>query len=337
MTVRNRLTLVALAAGLVWIAAGNPALAGDADYKGFYVALDAAITQPNSLDHHYANHVNYSPTPETMELLVLDSDSDFTGKLIFGYGFGEMGKLQISWWGFDNEDSLDNTLVGGVYPTIFGYGMSDGQYPYNGTTGVTFSTSAQVQAETIDIDYIRSFEPGKKMTIGLLAGLRIASWEEDQAFEADDNYYPGVDYRQGKHFESDAIGLKLGTVLEWGFTEHFSMVGSAVWSFMQADTEGTSFSAFSPSGTPDDEFLAEDDNIRAEIRDYDVRAQWEYDNFQWWVGYQVSTWEGMVTDPLTQNEGGHFAIGPASNRGRDNVAFNSLHVGVAFKFGGGKK
>jgi len=330
---------MALVAGMMWIAAGNPVLAGDADYKGFYISLDAAITQPNSLDHHYANHVVFSTTPETMELLVLDDDSDFTGKLTFGYGFGEMGKLQISWWGFDNEDSLDNTLVGGVYPTIFGYGMSDGLYPYNSTYGVKFSTSAKVQADTLDIDYIRSFEPGKKVTIGLLAGLRIASWEEDQSFEADEDsvYYPGTDYTQGKHFESDAIGMKLGTNLEWGFTEHFALVGSAVWSFMQADTEGESFSTSgTPSDPPDDVFSAEDNNIRAEIRDYDLRAQWEYDKFEWWVGYQVSTWEGMVTDPLTQNEGGHFAIGPASNRGRDNIAFNSLHAGVTFKFGGGK-
>ncbi|HEU5179661.1 MAG TPA: Lpg1974 family pore-forming outer membrane protein [Candidatus Polarisedimenticolia bacterium] len=322
-----------LAVGLLTLSFGlSPALADDTDFKGFYVALDLGMTQPTSLDQHYANHVVFGTTT-TMDRLVLDNDSDFTAKITFGYGFGEMGKLQVSWWGFDNEDKEENTLLGGVYPTIFGYGNSGGMYIYN-PAGVTFSTTGKVQADTIDIDYIRSFEPGKKVTIGWLAGLRVASYEEDQTFEGADNY--GNYYRQGKHFESDALGFKLGAKVKWGFTEHFGMAGSATWSFLMADTEGNSFQSFAQSGPADDEFTGSDDNIRGEIRDYDLKAVWSYGALDFWVGYAMSNWDGLVTDPIPQNEGGHFAIGPADNRGRDSIAFNSLHAGVAFKFGGGK-
>lgn len=322
-----------LAVGLLTFSFGlSPALADDADFKGFYVGLDLGLTQPTSLDQHYANHVNLATT---MERLTIDNDSDLTAKITFGYGFGEMGKLQISWWGFDNEDEVEQNLVGGVYPTIFGYGYnSGGMYIYNGTTGVAVKAKGKVQADTIDIDYIRSFEPGKKVTIGWLAGLRVASYEEDQTFEGADGY--GYYYTQGKHFESDALGLKLGAKVKWGFTEHFGMAGSATWSFLMADTEGDSFQTFATSGPPDDSATAKDDNIRGEIRDYDLKAVWTYGSLDFWVGYAMSNWDGMVVDPLPANEGGHFAIGPTDERHRDSIAFNSLHAGVAFKFGGGK-
>jgi hypothetical protein len=325
-----------LAVGLLALSTGlSPALAADSDFKGFYVGLDLGLTQPTSLDQHYANYVDFAATPATMERLVIDNDSDLTFKISFGYGFGEMGKLQISWWGFDNEDSVDQSLVGGVYPTIFGYGYnSGGMYIYNGTTGVDVQAKGKVQASTIDIDYIRSFEPGKKVTIGWLAGLRVASYEEDQTFEANDGY--GYYYNQAKHWESDGIGLKLGAKVKWGFTEHFGMAGSATWSFLQADTEGNSSQTFGTGGTPDDAAKASDDNIRGEIRDYDLKAVWSYGALDFWVGYSMSNWDGLVADPLPANDGGHFAIGPVDERGRDSISFNSLHAGVAFKFGGGK-
>jgi hypothetical protein len=330
---RSALCGGAILAALVLAAGVTPARAADPDFKGFFVALDLANTQPNSLDHHYANHVNWAATPIAVERLVLDNDADFTGKITVGYGFGNKGKLSVSWWGFDNEDSFEDTLPSGLYPTIFGYGPSGGMYAYN-PAGVSFSTSAKVQASTFDIDYVRSFSPAEKMTIGWLAGLRMASWEEDQAFDGADGY--GNYYSQGKHFESDGMGFRLGAKLQWGFTEHFGMGGSAAWSFLQADTEGNSFQRFAASGTPDDTNEASDDNVRGEIRDYDLKAIWSYGALDFWVGYSMSNWDGMPTDPVPGNEGGHFAAGPISHRSRDEVSFNSLHAGVAWKFGGGK-
>ena len=55
-----------------------------------------------------------------MDLLVLDSDTDFTGKFTFGYGFGQMGKLQISWWGFDNQDDIVFVPLETGYSKLFG-------------------------------------------------------------------------------------------------------------------------------------------------------------------------------------------------------------------------
>lgn len=316
------------------VAASSPARAASVDDKGWFVFLDLANSQPTSLDQHFANHLDATGTTSSTELLVIDNDADLTFKFGGGYGFGNgNGSLRVSYWSFDNDDEQSGSVNGGLYPTIFGYGFNGGgMYLYN-AAGVTYSATSSTKASTIDVDYLREIVGGKKASLSWLAGLRVASWEEDQAFEGND----GALYFQDKHFESDGFGFRVGAGAEFQFTEHFGMKSSLVFSFLQADTEGDSSQTFGAGGPPDDAMKASDDNVKAEMRDFDVKAVWTYGAMSYWIGYETYNWDGMVTDPVTQNEGGHYAIGPASNRARDSVAFNSLHAGVAFKFGGGKK
>jgi len=327
---------VVLAALAMVLAAAPARAAGDEDYKGWYIGLDLALTQPNSLDQHYANYIEWpgGTVPDRIERLVMDNDADLTGTLKFGYGFGNgNGALQVSFWGFDNEDTIEDSLPGSVYPSLFGYGYYGGAYLYN-SAGVDFRAKAKTKASTFDVDYLRSYAVGKKTTVTWLAGLRSATFEQIQDFAGTDDggYYV---YTQHKNFKSTALGLRLGAAVNFGFTEHFSLAGSTVFSFLQADTEGDS-NQYIPYYDVYETNHGEDDNVRGEIREYDLKAVWTYGHMDYFVGYSMSNWDGMVVDPVPANEGGYLALGSMASRGRSSIAFNSLHAGVTFKFGGGK-
>ena len=320
---------VFIATALLLLVASSTANAAD-DYKGWFGYLDLATTQPTSLDHHFANHVDFSGPTTVKTRLTMDDDSDTTFRVGVGYSFGGgLGALKVSYWSFDNDQTENGSLNGGVYPTIFGYGSSFGGFYVYGTP-VTFVTGSDVKASTIDLDYVRPISQGDKVSLHWLAGLRVASWEEDQAFLGNDGSY---DYLQVKSFESDGIGFRVGAGADFKFTDHFSIKSSMVFSFLQADTEGSSSQTFDNGATPDDANQAEDDNIRGEIRDFDVKAVWSYGSFDYWFGYSVASWDGMVADPVPGNDGGHFALGGGDPRSRDSVGFNSIHGGVAWRFG----
>jgi len=318
---------VAVIAILAMLAIATPASAAGKDFKGWFVALDLATTQPNSLDQHFANHFDF--TVPTQERLVLDNDSDFTYRASIGYSWGSsLGSLKVSYWSFDNDDEMTDTLTGGgVYPTIFGYGYYGGMYVYN-PAGVDFTATGKVQASSIDLDYVRPIATGEKATLSWLAGLRVASYEEDQTFTG----FDGVGtYYQAKHFESDGMGLRVGAAAEFGFTNHFSLVSSAVFSFLQADTEGISAQLFPGGATESNQ--ATDDNLRGEMRDFDVKAVWSYGPIDYWLGYSMSSWDGLVADPVPALGGGFLGIGSADARSRDDISFNSLHAGIKWRFG----
>ena len=315
------------------LAFATPASAADQDYKGWFVALDLATTQPNSLDQHFANHIDSTQAPSPVERLVIDNSTDFTYRASVGYSWGgSLGSLKVSYWSFDNEDKMTDTLAGYVNPTIFGYGYNGGAMYVYDAAGVNFTATSKVKASTTDLDYIRPIATSEKTTLSWLAGLRVASYQEDQGFVGVDQY--AVSYYQDKHFESNGVGLRVGAAAEFGFTPHFGLVSSAVFSFLQADLEGHSSQQFGAAGTPET-MHAKDNNIRGEMRDFDVKAVWSYGSLDYWLGFSTSSWDGMVADPVPGLAGAPFSfgIGPTESRSRDNVSFNSLHAGVKWRFG----
>ena len=321
---------VAVVAVFAMLAFATPASAAGEDFKGWFVALDLATTQPNSLDQHFANHIDTTQTPAPVERLVIDNKTDFTYRASAGYSWGgSLGSLKVSYWSFDNDDKMTDTLAGYVNPTIFGFGFNStyAMYVYN-AAGVNFTATSKVKATSTDLDYVRPIATSEKNTLSWLAGLRVASYEEDQGFVGFDgtNYY-----YQNKHFKSNGVGLRVGAAAEFGFTDHFSLVSSAVFSFLQADLKGNSSQQFPPPGVTETAH-AKDNNIRGEMRDFDVKAVWSYGAIDYWLGLSTSSWSGLVSDPVPA-VGGFFGSGSSEPRGRDNISFNSLHAGVKWKFG----
>jgi hypothetical protein len=316
----------------VILAAAAPAAAASKDYEGFFGELDVALTQPNSLDQHFADSLIFTGGGADYTRHVLDNDDDSTFRIQFGYSFGKgLGSIRASYWSFENDDAQVMSIPGGVYPTIFGssyYTGGAGYYPvsyyslYN-AAGVSVIAASKVKASTFDVDYIGPMVGGGKVSVNWLAGLRSATYEEDQSFSGDDGTYY-ID--QGKHFESDALGVRVGARARFDLSKRFRLEGELALSLLQADTKGDSFQIVSQAGILDTNH-GEDNNVRGEIRDLDVRGVWDAGPFDFYVGYMVSAWDGLVTDPVA---------GPAgfvSTSGRDSISFNSWHGGVIWRFG----
>jgi hypothetical protein len=323
---------VALVATMAVAAA--PALAADPSYEGWFLALDAAMTQTTGLDQHYATA--YDPATGGQELLILDNDAGFSGQAGIGYKWGELGALTLSYWSFDNDDNtsaVENTRV--IYPTVFGgYGANNS--PYGGTYGlgvgysfpVNYSVTSSVKASTIDLEYSRPVQVGERVTISWIAGLRSVTFEEDLGFSGDDS--AGYYYIQDRHIKSDGYGIKVGALFGFGLTEHFNLQGLLAFSLLQGSTDAvttqTAVGGF-------DDLTVSNDNIRGEIRDYDLRAMWSWKTVDAYFGYGGSTWDGLAADPT----GDMNNLGATKSDGHDrsSIGFNSFHAGVVFRFGGG--
>jgi hypothetical protein len=334
---RTRLAGAAFSILVVLAVSAPNAAAADKDFKGWFAALDLALTQPNSLDQHFGDSINAAnPSATKMSRLVLKNDSDGTLRASVGYGFGlGFGSLQASYWSFDNEDSTSGSFTGVIAPAIFGYGYNGAMYVLN----PTFTAGSKVKATTVDLDYVRPMDAGEQFTVKWLAGLRVATYEEDQAWQATSGT-TSYTYRQGKHMESDAIGLKVGASALFDFTRHFSVEGGMAFSFLQGSNKGRSFQTFVDRasfvcGTPpcSDFDESKDDRTRGEIRDFDLKAVWTVGDLEYYVGYSASFWDGLVKDPVPA--GGNFFVSPGSEGpSRDGISFNSLHGGIVWRFAG---
>ena len=321
-----RMTLAGVAA-LISMAFATPALAADEEYRGWFAALDFASTQPESLDQHFANHVDKAATPINDERLVIDNKTGNTYRAAVGYGFGKgLGSLRVSYWTFDHDDKMTGTVAGYLSPTLFGFGYNY-VYLYN-AAGVDFTATSKVKAHAADLDYVRTLVTGEKSSLSWLAGLRVASYEEDQGFEGLDGIH---DYAQAKHLKSNGVGPRVGAIANFGFTKHFSLESSVVMSFLQSDTKGDASLDIISSATRQTR-EAKDDHIRGQIMDFDARAVWSYGPVDYYLGYSMSSWSGMVTDPVPANGGPFFSIGPTADRGRDNISFNSIEGGIIVRF-----
>lgn len=316
------------------LAFSAPATAGDHNYKGWYGNLDLALTQPNSLDQNFASHTNFNKTPIETERLVMDNDDDLTFRVDIGYSWGTKGKLQVSYWQFDNDDNESGKKFGELNPNIVGYSAYYGQYLYDDNTGVKFEAASSVKASTWDVDYIRPIAAGDKFTVSWLAGLRVASYEETQEFRGEETYYGDI-YQQEKHIDADAAGFRVGATAEFAFTKKFSMEASAAFSFLQAETDGTAkLSDDAGVFNNGEKITGNDNNIKGEIRDFGLKAVWDVGPVDIYVGYSASNWDGLVVDPITTG----VAVPNAVNqRSRDNISFTSWNVGARWQFSQGKK
>jgi len=329
-SIRARATLFGAALAATMAIAAAPALAADPSYQGWFLALDAAMTQPTGLDQHYATALD--PTTGGQELLYLDNDAGFSGQAGIGYKWGELGGLALSYWSFDNDDDLsavENSRY--IYPTVFGgyafnnlgtYGLGSGSY-----LPVNYSATSSVKASTIDLEYSRPMQAGERVTINWIAGLRSVTFEEDLGFSGNDT--SGYYYIQNRHIESDAYGIKVGALFDFGITQHFSLQGMMAFSFLQGNTDAVTTQ--NAAGTLDS-LTANNDNIRGEIRDYDLRAMWSWKSFDAYFGYGGSTWDGLVADPT--GEMVNFPVTKSDGQDRSSIGFNSFHAGVVFRFGG---
>ncbi len=321
-------------AALAILSIATPARAADADVQGWFAALDLASTQPNSLDEQYA--VTIDPDTGFAERQNLENETHFSWRGSVGYTFGRgLGSLQVSYWTFDNDQSLTKTFGDAVYPSLFGFGPSLMTYIYFNDPPTDVTATSSVKARTIDVDYVRPLVVGDVLTVNWITGLRSATFEEDRGFEAIHNTDINATVCpclivQNRHIKTTAAGIRFGVGTVFGFSKHFSLEGSLAVSFLQAKVDALAAQELVGSSvTVTDSLEGSSSRVRGEIRDYDARAVWTYGRLKYYLGYGGSTWDGLVADPIS----GFEDVIPFAQRSRDSVAFNSVHAGIVFRFG----
>ncbi|MFQ5700632.1 MAG: Lpg1974 family pore-forming outer membrane protein [Acidobacteriota bacterium] len=299
----------------------RPLTAQGAD-SGWFITLDAALTQPN-VDQEYAVQTDTTGFPVRNTRHTFDSDIDTSFRAGFGYGFGAgRGTLRVTYWEFDNTDGESKNLKGMIEPLVFGEGYYSPFYYLSSASGVSTEFTSDIDAITIDVDYLRSMTAGRRMRVNWLLGFRVASYDETQTFTGSDAFYV---LKQEKELESDAFGVRVGAEAQFNLGRYFMLTGGLTASILQADTNGAAVQQFFDTAgglVVAETNEANDDNLRAQILDIDVRAVWKLRYFDVFLGYQGSTWDGLVEDPLPS----------ANGTERDTVSFNSIHAGITWRF-----
>jgi len=327
---------------LLILTAATPAAAASSDeVKGWIVGLDLALTQPGGFDQEFAFQTDLAASPVQGRRHILDNDAKATTRLSAGYNFGlGLGSLEVSYWGFDNDDSRSDLMSGEVFPTVFGYGYYNFTTPYlSSPYGVRTQAKSHVQATSLDVDYSRALDVGDNFTFRWLAGLRSVSFEEEVQFDgsATDSYGYGYSITQKRHMDSDAFGVKVGGRGAFGFTKRFTLEGGLALSLLQADAKGDSSQTIDFSNPdPDLSFAvsernrAEGESGRGQILDLDLRGTWTEGPLSVYLGYSASSWEGLVRDP---NPPRSTVYPTVAGRSRDSVSFNNWNVGIIYRFG----
>ena len=325
-------------AALLALAATPAAAAGD-EVKGWILGLDLALTQPGGLDQEYAFEGSILTTPIQGRRHLLDNDPKATTRISAGYNFGlDLGSLEVSYWGFDNDDGRSGVMSGEVYPTVFGYAYYGFTSAYlSSPYGVKTRAESSVQATSLDVDYSRALDVGSNFTFRWLAGLRSVTFEEEVTFEgsATDSYGYGYSITQKRHVDSSAFGVKVGGRGSFGFTKRFSLEGGLAVSLLQANVKGDSRQTIDFSD-PVDPFTvswqnrADVDSGRGQILDLDLKGIWTEGPLSVYLGYSASSWEGLVRDPNPPRSTVYPLI---AGRGRDSVSFTGFNVGIIYRFG----
>jgi len=331
-----------LALGL--LAAPTPAAAQSSDFKGWLAALDVALTENDGHDNHIATVSDGNLFPPRTERIVLDSDSDVSWRGAVGYDFGlDLGRVQVSYWTFENDNSENFSRTGFVAPSLFGYGfygymlMCNTYYgTCDSTLPVVFSGGSSVKASTWDLDYSRTVEMGDRVSLKWLAGLRTARFEQEQSFEGFEGTYT---YRQARSWDADAFGIRVGAAGNFNFTEHFRLGAGASWSQLQAETVGRSSQTFVDGGfacgfPPCTEIsVGRDDGLHGSILDLELKGVWSAGPVDISLGFSSSTWDGFVGNPVPAN--GFLFTSESSTQ--ESVGFTSFEVGVLWRIGGSRR
>jgi len=324
------------------LATVTPASAASNDFRGFLLALDLALTQPEGLDSHIATVSNGTGSPPTTERIVMDNDSDITWGASIGYSFGlDLGQVQVSYWSFDDDNQESFNKAGFTAPALFGYGFYGYMLLCNTSLGgcdpslpLTFKGGSGVKASTWDLDYSRTMDIASKFSLQWLGGLRTASFEEQQSFSGFDGYYT---YTQARSWSADALGIRVGAAGIFQFSEHFGMQAGVSWSQMMADTEGQSSQTFVSGGfscgaPPCTEInVGEDNNLHGSIVDLDLKGVWSAGPVDITLGFTSSSWNGFVKNPVPAN-GFLFTSESGTD---DSVGFSSFEVGLIWRIGAG--
>ena len=308
--------------------------------RGWLLALDAALAQPSGLDQHLATVINGTLFPPQSERISLEHDADLAWGAGIGYDFGrDHGRIQVSYWTFENDDMESFTRTGLVSPGLFGYGYYGYMLMCNQSFGscdptlpVRFSGSSEIKASTWDLDYADSLEVSERFNLRWLAGLRTASFEEEQSFRGTDELYT---YLQDKSLDVDAVGIRVGAGGDFRLTQHFSLRAGLAYASLIGSSEGEVSQTFLDGGIScgfppcTESRTGKDDQFSGSILDLELRGVWSAGPVDISLGLTSSQWNGFSRDQVPAT--GFLGVGESSTD--DSFSFASFEVGLLWRFG----
>ncbi len=343
--------LVTVAALALALASPAAAQYRDED-EGFFLFLDAIYATPTETDDVVVTIQDFSSASvQTSSEVALDWDSEWGGRIEFGYRWPNDSDLAISYWAYENDTrSVGNGPAVGfanfaIGPSIYGY-----SYTY-GAAGIPghWDMVGKIEAQTIDVMWGREHDLGERFDLGWAVGLRYANFEETlsgiyDAYGSGDYYFGLYTYGADRANKGEMFGLKTSVTGEYSFSEFLTIDSTLGVSLLTGEVSGSS--GITPVGPcvtgdfitcpffgvdiPASSFSKVDDDRSGSIVDFDVRVVGHIldDRYRFWFGYEHSQWRGLPDD-LTRPLGtGDFV----SLRRRDEVAFNGWKLGVGFLF-----
>lgn len=323
-----------------------PALAIDTDDEGFYVAVAAALATPGNTNTAVAaeSPIRGGLIGEANEADIVWTDwgHALSPGLGFGYSWGERGSLQVTFWEYS-----DDTREGGVI----------GMPPYSSYTWWTigpmsafssfvplrtmeFDFTQEIDASTIDVEYLLSLSPAESLDVTWGFGLRLAQFEDRVEGDYLQNPNSPLRSRAFRKVESDGIGLTGRVGLEHRFTELIGVRSDLRVGFLTAEVEARQAMDILLGGgyRVSEEQTIEDET--AVTVDFDLSGRFRIsDRVDLDVGWFYTAWGDMAQVPLSRSDlrDSSFSMNiggvdiPGENR--DRITWSGPRVAVDIKIG----
>jgi hypothetical protein len=286
--------------------------AHDPDWEGWFFQLDGALVTPgNTNTATYMRGTNallggFAGSESEVEWVDWDDDIAFRGSI--GYSFGSSGSIRVSYWTYDDtteNEGADYDYYGASWWTVGPITNIALSYYYPAETGWEFEQT--LEAETWDVEYMRTKQVGNPLTLTFGVGLRIANFKD--TLEGRYILDPTVDafvFPAERVIDSDGFGITGSVGAEYDFSDMFGLNSNLRVGFLTSDIDmeqsvsdpgdyagGGGYPTFTESETIEDEI--------AMTWDFDVNFTFHTGSFfDIEVGYFYSVWTDLPQFSLTR-------------------------------------
>ena len=319
---------------------------GGAEEQGFFLFLDAALTQPADTDMVVGETVAASSSTQSAGKIVPDWSAGLSGRLGGGYRWATGGALSVSFWSYDDDASLAADGPAGGFLN-FAIGPStyyDGYPTFNFGIPGSAAFKASIEASTFDVAFSQTQELSDILSMEWSVGLRYAGYEDgvtgtydlcaSTGCDGGYGYLPGeITYAAERTTKSDMFGVRAGVRGKYKISERVAVRSGLALSLLTGDV--TSRSGLTPIGTlngsidPPSRFVADESDRSGRIIDLDVGMEFDLvpDLLRMSVAYEHSLWDGVPRDLARNPPGVLTVLDP-----RDQVTFSGVRLGLWVRF-----
>lgn len=226
---------------LIPVAMAEPA----AEWEGWYAQLDVALATPGNTNTP-AQASGPSDTAQggssdlSNDIDWIDWEDDPILSGTIGYSWGQKGRLQVTYWRYD--DSASSSGSNSDYPNSNWFTIGPAaSWAYSFYYPMSWGFTQEIKAETIDLEYRRTLS-GKgqgRVTWGL--GARFASFEENVSgsYVIPDLLIPGNDFSfpASRTIDSDGFGFTGSIGGSYDFLKSFGIGSDLRVGFLTADVD----------------------------------------------------------------------------------------------------